>query len=131
MGQLRKIHGELTGLGYQVVAVSPDRPEHVAQVLSKSDIEYTLLSDPQMKVAQAYGVAFKMEDDAYEGLKGFGVDLEERSGQQHRLLPVPAVFVIDRDGVIRFSYVNPNYKVRIEPDVLLAAARAAKQKDKK
>jgi len=54
----------------------------------------------------------------------FGIDLEKASGQDHHVLPVPSTFLIGADGVIRFQYTNPDYKVRLHPDVLLAAARA-------
>jgi len=53
----------------------------------------------------------------------YGVDLEAASGQKHHQLPVPAVFIIDRAGVIRFVYANPDYTVRITPDALLEAAQ--------
>ncbi len=56
-------------------------------------------------------------------MRGFGIDLEEESGADHHLLPVPSVFLIDREGVIRFRYFNPDYKVRIDNDSLLEAAR--------
>lgn len=59
-----------------------------------------------------------------EQYKGYGINLEEAAGEAHHLLPVPAVFVIT-EGIIRFQYANPDYKVRLQPDVLLAAATAA------
>ena len=40
-------------------------------------------------------------------------------------MKVPAVFVVGRDAAVKFSYVNPDYKVRLDPEVLLAAAKAA------
>jgi len=128
LGQLRKIHGQLLELGYQIVAISPDRPERVREILDKSDVEYTLLSDDALAAARALGVAFRVDDAGYARLKGFGIDLEERSGQAHHLLPVPAVLILDKTGRIRFSYVNPDYKVRVAPEVLLEAAKAAKKK---
>ncbi len=45
------------------------------------------------------------------------------------LLPVPAAYVIDTDGIIVFGYANPNYKVRVPATVLLAAARSAVEVD--
>ena len=60
-----------------------------------------------------------------EQYEGFGIDLEKASGENHGQLPVPSVFVLDQDGVIQFHYVNPDYRVRIDPDVILAAAKAA------
>ncbi len=57
--------------------------------------------------------------------KKFGIDLEEASGETHHLLPVPSVFLVSEQGRIVFEHVDPNYKVRVDPDVLLAAAEAA------
>jgi peroxiredoxin len=52
------------------------------------------------------------------------VDLEKAAGgYTHHNLPVPATYIVSSDGTIRFAYVNPNYKVRLHPDVLVAAAR--------
>ena len=50
--------------------------------------------------------------------------LEGSSGETHHVLPAPATFIIGTDGIIQFQYTNPDYKVRLHPDVLLAAARA-------
>lgn len=47
------------------------------------------------------------------------------TGEAMNVLPVPSVFVIGTDGVIRFTYVNPDHRVRIDGGVLLAAARAS------
>ncbi|MGA9575264.1 MAG: hypothetical protein WBS20_15095, partial [Lysobacterales bacterium] len=58
---------------------------------------------------------------------GYGIDLEKASGENHHVLPAPATFIIGTDGVINFAYINPNYKVRLHPDVLLAAAKAYTQ----
>jgi peroxiredoxin len=52
------------------------------------------------------------------------MDIQKGSGQKHHILPVPAAFIIGTDGLIKFEYINPNYKMRIKADVLLAAAKA-------
>ena len=77
-----------------------------------------------MEAARAFGIAFKLDAETRKQFEGFGIDLEKRSGQSHWELPVPAVFVLDGQGVIQHHYVNPDYRVRIEPSVVLAAARA-------
>ncbi len=55
--------------------------------------------------------------------RGFGVDLDKASGRDHHLLPVPAVYIIDTQSVIRFTHWDADYKKRLEPTDLLAAAR--------
>jgi peroxiredoxin len=114
----------LLELGYQVIAVSPDRPEKVKAATKANKMEYTILSDSTLEVAQGLGIAFKAGDETVSRLKGYDIDIEEESGEKHHLLPVPAVFLLDTDGTILFEYVNPDYRVRIQADVLLAAARS-------
>ena len=124
MGQLREISKPIIELGYQLIFVSPDRPEKIAAYKAKQDFDYTLLSDSSMLAAQAMGIAFKMSDDLLEKYKGYGIDLEDASGMDHHLLPVPAVFILDGKQTVRFNYVDPNHRVRIDADLLLSAAKA-------
>ena len=128
LGQLQTIDADLRRLGYQILAISPDRPEVLRELPDDADVSYTLLSDSRMEAAKAFGIAFRVEDETVKRYKGFGIDLEEASGHDHHLLPVPAVFIIGTDEVIRFSYVNSDYKVRLEPKRVLEAAKAARDK---
>ena len=80
-----------------------------------------------MQASRAFGIAWRADDELVARYKGYGIDLEEASGENHHLLPVPSVFIVDKDGVIRFVYSNPNYKVRIDTEELLDAARKAQQ----
>ena len=125
LSQLKAAEAELVDLGFRVVAISPDQPEHLAEAMQDQELTYTLLSDSDMEAARGFGVAFQVDDETIEQYKGFGIDLEASSGKNHHLLPVPAVFIVGKDGRIRFNYVNPDYKVRLTTDVLLAAAKMA------
>ena len=125
MGQLQKIAPELVELGYRIIAISPDRPEKLKASLDKNEFGHVLLSDSKMTAAKAFGIAYRVDDDTLKVYKNYGIDLEESSGEQHHQLPVPSVFLVGKSGRIEFQYVNPDYKVRLDPDVLLAAAKAA------
>jgi peroxiredoxin len=125
LGALQSVEPKLVELGYQVIAVSADRPEIIEIPVEKNGLTYAVYSDQDMTAAQALGIAFRLDDATVEKYKGYGIDLEKDSGRTHHILPVPAAFVIDTKGVIRYSYVNPDYKVRIDPEVLFAEAKAA------
>ncbi|MBI3587267.1 MAG: AhpC/TSA family protein [Ignavibacteriales bacterium] len=125
LSQIRRIHPELLSLGYQVIAVSADRPEKLRESVEKDSLEYLLLSDSKAVAAQALGLAFKVDESTVERYRKNKMDLEGASGERHHILPVPAAFVVGTDGVVKFEYVNPNYRIRINPDVLLAAAKSA------
>ncbi|MGF1668890.1 MAG: peroxiredoxin-like family protein [Balneolaceae bacterium] len=120
--ELREIENELYDLGINIFAISPDSPQFLSETLADQEIGYHLLSDQKMECAQKFGVAFQLDSETVERYKANGLDLVKRSGYDHHLLPVPAVFLVDTDGVIQFQYVNPDFKVRISSEVLLAAA---------
>ena len=123
LAELRKTENELKEMGFDVWFISPDRPELLSEG-KDSEFGYRLLSDPGMNAAQAFGIAFRLDDETFERYAGFGNNLNERSGDDHKALPSPATFIIGTDGKVQFAYVNPDYSVRLAPEVLLAAARA-------
>ncbi len=124
LGQLHQIEAELEELGYRILAVSPDRSEKLQESVGKNDLKYQLISDSKMELSQGFGLAYKVDDAMQKVLEGYGIDIEAASGEKHRLLPVPGVFLIGKDGIVDFSYVNPDYSVRLSSDVILAAAKA-------
>ena len=69
-------------------------------------------------------MAFRVSDETIVNYQKWEIDLEKASGESHHVLPAPSTYLIGADGVIRFQYTNPEYVVRLHPDVLLAAARA-------
>ncbi len=126
MGQLVKIEPELAGMGYQVLAISPDQPKKLKESLDKHQINYTLLSDSALEVIRKFGLAYQVSPEIYGKMKGFGVDLDGATGNHLHQLPVPAAYVVDPRGSIHFVYYNQDIKVRVNPDALLKAAKEAK-----
>lgn len=123
LSEIAKAETELVNLGYQVVAISPDRPEELKTTLDKGDLNYQLLSDSKMELTKAYGLAFRVDNDTVTKYQTYGIDLDKASGESHHLLPVPAVYIVDRRGVIQFAQWNPDYKVRMSNEDLLKTAR--------
>jgi peroxiredoxin len=131
LSELQKIQGDLQTLGYQVIAVSPDLPEELNQTLEKNDLKYTLISDGNANAMKAFGIGYKVDDKMFKQYREWGIYLDKRSGSDEHALPVPGVFIVDAQGIIQFSYVHPDYKIRTPARVVLEAARAiAEQKHK-
>ena len=121
---LRLIQDQLAGLGYQTIAISPDSPESMRKTLDETPLDYTLLSDSSADAISAFGIAFKVDDATVEKYQGYGIDLGAAAGNAHHLLPVPAVYLVDAEGTLQFSYVHPDYTSRLPETVILAAAQA-------
>jgi peroxiredoxin len=85
-----------------------------------------LFSDASGEASAAFGIAFRVDDKTAELYKGFGIDLEDASGRDHHILPVPSIFIVDTEGTIRFVHYDANYRVRPDPHKVLEAAAAAR-----
>lgn len=116
---LQEIAPELKKMGYQIIAMSTDSPDNLTASATKNKLEYTLLSDADLAVSKQFGLAYRAPA-AYDKL------LPVSSGGKNldKLLPVPSVFIVSKKGNIRFEYINVDFKQRISPDLLKAAAQA-------
>ena len=129
LSEMRHVIPEIKALGVDVLFLSGDRPELLFKSLSMetqediAGLDYTILSDANAEAAIALGIAFTAGDRTVGWLQKNDYDIEGSSIAKHHALPVPAVFAIDTSGVIRFSHINPNYKVRLPADELIAAVR--------
>ena len=124
LAEVQKAASRLNDMGYQIIGISPDKAEFLKESSEKQDLSYTLFSDSPMNASKAFGLAFKLDKETAMRYKENGLDLAKRSGHDHYMLPVPALYLVNPDGLITFQYVNPNYKTRIKADVLLSAAKA-------
>jgi peroxiredoxin len=124
LGEIAMMEDELTGAGVQVLAVSPDRPEKLRESLQDREVGYKLLSDSDMTLTRKFGLAFRLTDEEVDRYSSSGFDLVEASGHDHHLLPVPAVYLIDTSGTIRFAHWDPDYRQRIGTAELRAAVQA-------
>ncbi len=134
LAELGRVEAQLRELGYQILAVSPDRPvkmreslQQLADVSPEEMPAYTLLSDSQMEAAKAFGIAFEVEPDVVRQYAEYGIDLVEASGENHQMLPHPAIFVVSSDKVIRFAHVDPDYKTRLTGEAIVEAAKKAQK----
>ncbi|MCJ8345201.1 AhpC/TSA family protein [bacterium] len=105
---LQDIEQELTKMGYQLLAISTDSPENLKNTETKEKLNYTLLSDADLNAAKKFGIAFRAP-------KNYDSFLGDASGGKniHNLLPVPAVYILNKKGNIRFEYINPNISQRL------------------
>jgi peroxiredoxin len=124
LADMHSVEPKLRAAGFAVLFLSTDRPELLHSSLKDQTVSYTLLSDPELKAAQAFHIAFHLDDEHYAEQLKWGVDLEKTTGTKAHALPVPSVFIIDAAGVIRFVYSNPDFRVRLSAQELSQAAAA-------
>lgn len=119
---LGEVSDYLVSLGYQIIAISPDDPDHLSMTYDKHMMNYSLLSDSDMLAAKSFGLAFELNEKEFNKFSNMGMDIVTTTGTSHRMLPVPAVFFVKQNGEINFEYINPNFKKRISSSLLITAA---------
>lgn len=129
LADLQKVESELRGLGYQIIAISPDSVVRVRENIDRASLTYGLFSDPGLELAKKFGIAYRVSAATHSRLASHGIDLEKESGESHRLLPVPAAFLIDGNGIVRFQFADADYKVRIKSAELLREASSIEAKE--
>ena len=110
---------ELQRAGAQLIAISPQLPDSSLSTAEKNELAYPVLSDSSLAAAQAFGVAFTLPAELVELYANVGNDLPTINGNGQWVLPVPATFVFDENGVVIYRHVESDYRQRAEPtDVL-------------
>jgi peroxiredoxin len=117
--------GDLTSAGGRLVAISPQRPSNALSITEKHELAFPVLSDETQDVIRAFKLHFDLPPtlkDLYGN--AWGLDLTEQNADGSWSLPVPGTFVIDQERRLRFAFVSADYRVRAEPDDVVAALRS-------
>jgi peroxiredoxin len=103
-------------MGATLVAVSPLLPKYSKQVKRNNELDFDILSDEGNRTAEEFGLKFSFPDYLIEIYKGFGADFERFNGDDSWTLPMPARYVVNREGIIEAADFDPDYTVRPEPE---------------
>ena len=98
--------------GATLVAVSPEKPENVLKTVEKTKAEYSILYDEGLKIMKAYDVEFEVPENTLTRYRNAGLDIEKNNGANGKFLPVPAVFIIDKESTVIYRFFEPDYKKR-------------------
>ncbi|MEP4534004.1 MAG: peroxiredoxin-like family protein [Cyclobacteriaceae bacterium] len=125
--QLRALQArlaEIHTLGATLVAISPQVPDGSLTNDEINNMGFTVLSDQDAKVARQYGVAWEVPEFLVEHMRvDRKLDLEKINNGNGNVLPIPATFILGKDGVVTWSYVNVDYRTRSEPDEIIEALK--------
>jgi peroxiredoxin len=126
--QLRALQARLNDihdLGAELIAISPQVPDDSLSKDEISQMGFQVLSDQSAKVALEYGVAWEVPEFLLEHMRvDRGLDLETVNNGNGNVLPIPATFVIGRDGKVAWRFVDVDYRTRSEPEDIIKALEA-------
>lgn len=124
---LAQAESELSGLSAKIVSIMPDRQSFIRPLAEQLDGKIKILSDIDNDYAISLGLAMWVGDKARALMEGIGWHLDQFQGNDAWFLPLPATFVVDRNGLIVARFVDPDFRERMEIEDILAALQCAKR----
>ncbi|MFZ3369340.1 MAG: redoxin domain-containing protein [Candidatus Sulfotelmatobacter sp.] len=120
---LQQIYSEARALGAQIVVITPELERYTRALHKKLNLSFDILTDLHLKVAEQFRLVFTLPDYLRELYKSFGSTLDRFHDEAEYRLPMPARYVIDKEGIIRAADVNADYTIRPEPSETLKQLR--------
>jgi peroxiredoxin len=100
--------------GAVLIAITPEKLEGIAKTIEKTKASYSIITDEDLKIMKAYSVAYQVDDKTVSRYKMANIDLAANNGQKPGAvyLPIPAVYIINKDGEISYRFFNADYKIQ-------------------
>ena len=116
---LQKNMKQIKASGGNVVAISVESPDNSLAVSKKDEIDFTVLSDPNLTVAKQFGIVYDLPPATDELYKSHGLDIAKHNAMEKPQLPLSATYIVNRKGEIVYAFLEPDYKKRAAPDVIV------------
>ena len=105
--------------GANLIALTPELPDHTLNTVQKNELKFEVLSDIDNKVANEYGLVFYLGDEVAR-LYNQSFNLVGYNGNDKNELPLAATYIIDQSGLIEYAFLEADYRMRAEPSELTA-----------
>jgi peroxiredoxin len=119
MEAMNRVLPEIERAGASLVAISPQTVKQSFFMADQHGLRFPLLSDDGNQVARQFGLAYRVPDEQQAIYRRAFINLPLTNGDESWELPIPAAYVIDRDGTVQFAYANEDYAERAEPGAIV------------
>ena len=122
---LARVHSDITAAGGQVVAIMPERRKFATDFKINTKYPFPVFTDMDNGYALSLNLAICLGPDLERLLSSFGRSLPDYQGNDAWMLPIPATFVVGRDGRVTARFIDPDFRHRMSVEELVAALKAA------
>lgn len=109
----------------RIVAISAETGQFTRQIKAEAKARFPFLTDVGNGYALSLNLAVWVPDFMSSLIEGAGWDIPKYHGHAGWILPIPSVFIVGQDGLIKARHVDPDYRRRMEPADIIVAAKAA------
>jgi peroxiredoxin len=110
---------QIRAAGAVLLAISPQTIRQSFFMAEQHKLNFRLLSDGRNQVARQFGLVYQVPEYQQSVYRRAFVNLPMANGDDTWELPIPATYVVSRDGLVRYASLNPDYSVRPEPTEIL------------
>jgi peroxiredoxin len=111
--------------GASLVAISPQTVKQSFFMHDQHKLRFPLLSDAGNRVARQFGLTYRVPEPQEAVYRRAFVNLPFTNGDDSWELPIPATYILDRDGTILYQCVNEDYTERPEPREIVGILQAS------
>ena len=113
--QLKKVNDSLQYLsakGATVLAITPENKENIQKTIEKTNANFSIIEDLNLAIMKQYKVNFAVDESTIVKYKNYGIDFNKVNGSNAANLPVPATYIIGKNGKIKYAFFDVNYTKR-------------------
>lgn len=110
---------EMEEKGARLIAITPETPDNSMTTHEKNELTFDILTDKNNELARAMNLVFTLPEDLQGLYKKFGIDLDGTQGNASQELPLAATYVIGKNGIIEYHFIEEDYKLRADPKEIL------------
>ena len=123
---LARAEAEIAPEHRHIAAIVPDRQKYTAWLKSDAKVPFPILTDIDNGYAMSLDLAFWVGDELKQSMVSCGLDPAVSQGIENWVLPIPATFIVGTDGIVTARFVDPDYRMRMAIEDMIAALRSAK-----
>jgi len=123
MEAMNLVLAQIEDAGALLVAISPQTVKQSYFMHDQHRLRFPLLSDAGNKVAGAFGLTYRVPEAQERVYRRAFVNLPLANGDESWELPIPATYILDRDGAVLYASANEDYTERAEPGEIVASLR--------
>lgn len=124
LAELQEQLASFSDLGVKVVAVTPENEAGISKTIEKTSVSFDIISDHDGSIMDGFGVGFQVNEGYQKKMVNYlGEELQNLHESGEAILPIPATYVIGKDGLIIKSFFNPDYSKRSALNEVKAALK--------
>jgi len=125
LANLKHYVPEIESLGASMLTISPEKSEYSKKIIAMQKLDFDILWDKNNRLAEKFGLKYNLPLDLKELYRdSFHINLKQYHGDDEWALPMPARFLVDIGGIIRYAEFSADYTKRPDPDDLIAVLKS-------